>query len=132
MQAVIVAGIGARPGCSSDEIVRLVRQAAAEAGCRPDHLAIPHFRAADAGPADAAAALSMRLRVIEQAALERVQPLCPTRSARAEAATGIASVAEGCALAAAGSGARLRQPRIASANATCAIAESAGGMETLP
>ncbi|WP_419730016.1 cobalamin biosynthesis protein [Lichenicola sp.] len=100
-------------------------QASDEAGCRPDRLAIPHFRAGDGGPADAAAVLSLVLQVIDQAALEHVQPLCPTRSARAQAATGVGSVAEACALAAAGPGARLRQKRIASANATCAIAESA-------
>ena len=129
---MIVAGIGTRPGCSGDEIVRLVQQASAGADCRPDRLAIPHFRAADPGPADAAAALSLVLQVIDQSALAEMQPLCPTRSARAEAATGIASVAEGCALAAAGPGARLRQPRIASANATCAIAESVPGTKRPP
>ncbi|MGI4745685.1 MAG: cobalamin biosynthesis protein [Janthinobacterium lividum] len=119
---MIVAGIGLRPGCGGDEIARLVEQAAERAGCRPDRLAIPQFREAEAGPVVAAATLSLDLIVIGESALADAQPRCRTRSARAEAATGIASVAEGCALAAAGPDALLLLPRIASANATCAIA----------
>lgn len=117
---MIVAGIGCRPGCSGSEIAALVERAAREAGCRPERLAVPHFRAAEPGPRAAAATLSLMLLAVEADALAAVQALCPTRSVRAEAATGVASVAEGCALAAAGG--PLRLARIASANATCAIA----------
>ena len=119
---MIVAGVGLRPGCTGDEIARLVEQAAERAGCRPERLAIPQFRAAEAGPIVAAEALSLGLIVVGESALANAQPRCRTRSARAEAATGIASVAEGCALAAAGPDAMLLLPRISSANATCAIA----------
>lgn len=123
---MIVAGIGLRPGCSVDEITRLVEQAAERAGCRPEQLAIPQFREAEAGPVAAAEALSLGLIVVGDIALADAQPRCRTYSPRAEAATGIASVAEGCALAAAGPDALLLLPRISSANATCAIA----GQET--
>ncbi len=119
---MIVAGIGLRPGCSGDELAALVARAAAAAGCRPELLAVPAFRRDAAGPPDAAARLSLPLRIVEAAALGAVQAACPTRSARALAETGHASVAEGCALAAAGPGAVLLLPRIASPNATCAIA----------
>ena len=121
---MIVAGIGCRPGCPGHEIAALVARAAREAGCRPERLAVPHFRAGEPGPREAAAALSLMLLTVEAEALVAVQGLCLTRSARAEAATGVASVAEGCALAA--SGGRLRLARIASAHATCAIAEGDG------
>lgn len=123
---MIVAGIGSRPGCSGEEIAGLVERAAREAGCRPERLAVPGFRADAAGPREAAALLSLPLLIVEAGALAAVQARCPTRSARAEAATGIASVAEGCALAAAGPKGILRLARIASANATCAIAEGIG------
>lgn len=123
---MIVAGIGSRPGCSGVEIAGLVERAAREAGCRPERLAVPGFRADAAGPKAAAALLSLPLLVVAPDELAAMQPLCPTRSARAEAAIGIASVAEGCALAAAGPGATLRLARVASANATCALAAGAG------
>ena len=126
---LIVAGIGLRPGCTGDELAALVARAAAAAGCRPELLAIPAFRQDAAGPAEAAARLSLPLRVVDATALGAVQEVCPTRSARALAETGHASVAEGCALAAAGPGAVLLLPRIASANATCAIAGSRRGAE---
>ncbi len=117
-----MAGIGCRPGCCGDELAALVARAAAAAGCRLDLLAVPAFRHDAAGPAAAAIRLSLPLRIVDDAALDAAQPACPTRSARALAVTGHASVAEGCALAAAGPGAVLLLPRIASANATCAIA----------
>lgn len=125
---MIVAGIGLRPGCGAEEIARLVELAAERAGCRPERLAIPEFRAAEPGPIAAAGALSLGLIVVGERALADAQPRCATRSALAEAMTGVASVAEGCALAAAGPDAVLLLPRISSANATCAIA----GWRALP
>ena len=122
-----MAGIGLRPGCSGEELAALVARAAAAAGCRPELLAIPAFRRDAAGPAEAAARLSLGVRIVGAAALAAVQAGCPTRSARALAETGHASVAEGCALAAAGTGAVLLLPRIASPNATCAIAGMGSG-----
>lgn len=120
---MIVAGLGLRPGCPGPELAELVERASRAAGCRPDRLAVPAFRADEAGPLEAAASLALGLVVVvPDAALAAAQSRCPTRSARAEAATGFGSVAEGCALAAAGPDGVLRLHRIASANATCAIA----------
>jgi cobalamin biosynthesis protein CbiG len=119
---MIVAGIGLRPGAGAAEIIALVEQAARTAGCRPSLLAVPCFRQNETGPPAAAAALSLDMRIVPRDALQAVQTLCPTRSARAEAATGIAAVAEGCALASCGPDGRLILARIASPNATCAFA----------
>jgi cobalamin biosynthesis protein CbiG len=62
------------------------------------------------------------LLLVERDALIAAQAACVTRSECAERTLGVAAVAEGCALAAAGQGARLVLPRIASARATCALA----------
>ena len=122
---MIVAGIGCRRGCPGEDIADLVRQAAILAGCEPTALAAPDFKAGEAGLREAARGLGLKLVAVAAADLMAVQPRCPTRSARAAAATGVASVAEGCALAAAGPDGRLILPRIAGARVTCAIAVSA-------
>jgi len=119
---MVVAGIGCASGCSGEEIATLVRQAAALSACEPTVLATPEFKADEPGLQAAAFLLGLPLLRISDADLAAAQPRCITRSALAEEATGIASVAEGSALAAAGPDARLRLPRIAGARCTCAIA----------
>ena len=124
---MIVAGIGCRTGCGADEIVTLIGEAVSRAGianCRFTALAIPAFKADEAGLREAAERLSLPLLTISDQAMKAVEPECPTRSDKVRDATGFASVAEAAALAAAGPGGRLVQPRISSAMATCALAES--------
>jgi cobalt-precorrin 5A hydrolase len=121
-QAMIVAGLGCRRLCPAAEIVGLVDQAQSRAGCRVDLVAIPAFKADEPGPREAAGALGIGLVLVEEAALERAQPLCPTPSTAALASTGLASIAEACALAAAGRNGVLLLPKIASRRATCALA----------
>lgn len=116
----VIAGIGCRRECPADDIVALVREAERLAAVRVGALAGPAFRG-DALRA-AAAALGVRLIAVERGALEAAQDRCVTRSAAALAAVGVGSVAEGCALAAAGAGGRLVLARIAGARATCALA----------
>ena len=87
-------------------------------------LAAPAFRYGHAGVFRAAALLGLPLAWVGQAALQAAQPLCQTRSAAAAASVGIASVAEGCALAVSGGTGRLLLPRLAGQGATCALAES--------
>ncbi|UFN47810.1 cobalamin biosynthesis protein [Roseomonas sp. OT10] len=118
----VVAGLGLRPQATEDAILALLAAATAEAGRRPTLLAAPAFRQDAPGLHRAAAALALPLRLLDHAALLAVQPLCPTRSAAAERATGLASIAEACALAAAGPGARLLLQRRGSGAATCALA----------
>ena len=115
---MIVAGIGCRRLCGAGDIVGAVRKAEGLAGVRAGALAVPAFRRDEAGPAAAAAALGLVLHFVERQALEAVQPDCPTRSAAALAATGLASVAEAAALAFG----PLIQPRVVHGGATCALA----------
>lgn len=121
----LVAGIGCRRGARAGDIVALVRRAlaAAEAGDTAlVALATPRFKAGETGIADAAAMLGVTLALVDEAALRAVQPRCATKSPHAEEAIGVASVAEGAALAAAGGNAVLLLPRIAGDGVTCALA----------
>ncbi len=118
----VIAGIGCRANCPAGEIVVLVQEACARAGSRPAALAAPAFKRGEPGLREAAHLLAVPLLLVEPAALAAAQPRCPTRSEAAARATGVASVAEGSALAAAGAGGRLLLPRIAGARATCALA----------
>ena len=120
----VVAGIGCRKDCPAEDILAVVQRACGAAGRAADALAAPSFKAAEAGLHGAAASLGLRLILVEPDALAAAQPRCVTFSAIAARATGAASVAEGCALAAAGPHARLLLPRLAAARATCALAES--------
>lgn len=119
---MIVAGIGCRPGMGGEAAAALVRRAEALTGRRAERLAAPYFRSGEAGLHAAAALLGLPLVLLSHAALASVQARCPSRSARARDAVGLASVAEAAALAAAGAGGRLILPRIAGASVTCALA----------
>ena len=115
----MIAGIGFSSACTEDELAGLL------AGTVIDVLATPAAKAAHPLVTGMAARLGARVQAISAESLAQVQARCPTRSARALRETGIASVAEGCALAAAGPGGRLVRSRIASRHATCALAEGA-------
>ncbi len=95
------------------------------AGAEISALAVPDFKLGASALTQAATRLALEIWPVSRGGLIEVQPLCPSRSAAALAALGVASVAEACALAAAGPGARLLAPRTASEAATCALAASA-------
>ena len=76
------------------------------------------------GIAAAASALGVPLVVVPQSALEAAGELTMTRSERVLLRTGVPSLAEAAALAAAGPAARLIAPRVAVGPATCALAET--------
>ena len=118
----MIAGIGCRRACPAEEIIALVRAAEAASGARVTALAAPVAKASEAGLQEAAVALGVPLLLVEQEALVAAQARCVTRSACAERALGVASVAVGRALAGAGEGGRLVLARIASGRATCALA----------
>jgi cobalt-precorrin 5A hydrolase len=124
-QAMVIAGIGCRRLTSAVAIVAVLRDAEAQAGLGATALAAPAFKATEPGLLEAAAQLGITLHLIDDDRLENVQPLCVTRSEIAFAHTGHASIAEACALAFAGAGARLVLPRISHETATCALAETA-------
>jgi len=128
-ETMIVAGLGFRTTCTADELVALIERVGEAAGAKIAALAVPDFKVGASALTEAASRLALEIRPAPQDALIAVQPLCPSRSSAALAAVGVASVAEACALAAAGPGGRLLAPRTASAAATCALAASASEEE---
>ena len=123
----MIAGLGCRAGCPAEEIVALIVEASARAGRTVSALAAPGFKRGEHGLQETARALSLPLLLVDRGALLAAQPGCPTCSDAAIRATGVASIAEGCALAAAGSGGRLILARIAGPRATCALAVAGEG-----
>jgi cobalt-precorrin 5A hydrolase len=124
MSGRIIAGIGCRRNCPSEEIAQVVRRAEDSAARPVTGLATPAFKAREPGLLDAARQLDMPVISVAPEALAAVQDRCVTRSDHALAATGFASIAEASALAAAGPGGRLILPRIVWRGATCALAQT--------
>ena len=124
----LVAGIGIRPGTDATDILACLDEALAIAGLSGS--ATPRFatiasRIAEAGMISAAADRSAELVAIPDEALKGFEAACATRSTRIASLYGVGSVAEAAALAAAGPGGELVQPRIATARVTCALARTA-------
>jgi cobalt-precorrin 5A hydrolase len=119
---MIVAGVGFSSGFLLLDVVELVRRAQSEAGCVAEALAAPAFKNSEAGLHGAAKCLDLPVILVDRAALEEAQQRCETRSAIAEVALGLASVAEACALVAAGTESRLLVARISLGKVTCALA----------
>ncbi|MCB8879807.1 cobalamin biosynthesis protein [Acidisoma cellulosilytica] len=120
---MIVAGIGCRTGISAQAIIQVLEDAADLGFDKPDLLAVPEFRNGEAGILEAAQTLGLPILWIAKSDLKGEQGRCLTRSRRAEAEVGLASVAEAAALAAAGPSGRLVLPRISAGGVTCALAE---------
>ena len=118
-QAMIVAGFGCRSAITRAE-AEAALQAAAE-GQAVAVLATSRQRAGEAGLQDLAAALGLPLLAVDDAALKAAAPRCLTHSPRSLAATGLPSLAEAAALAAAGPGSVLLGPRVAIGPVTCAL-----------
>jgi cobalt-precorrin 5A hydrolase len=124
-EAMMVAGIGCRSGATSDAVAAAI--AAALDRCnlsrtQIDALATAIDKSAEPGIAGAARSLGLRLIFVSPAEMRATTGGTLTSSARVESLKGVPSVAETAALAAAGRGARLLAPRIATATVTCAIA----------
>lgn len=125
---MIVAGLGYRSGVDAAEIVALIERALAAASLHASALgglATPADRADADGFRAAAELLRLPAFAVSREALAAAAPQCRTVSARAQERYGVGSLAEAAALAGAGLPARLLVPRLASARATCAIAEGA-------
>lgn len=119
----LVAGFGSRRGAAPDELLAALGAALAAEGRALADVALLAALDGHAEAAPLATHLALPLRAVPQA-LAAAQPVL-TESAASRAATGLGSVAEAVALAAAGPGARLLGPRRASRAATCALAEPA-------
>jgi cobalt-precorrin 5A hydrolase len=122
---MIVAGIGFRRDITADELEKVVRlalgvcQLPAE---RLDAVATESDKATDPAVAEAARRLSVRLMGCTLEDLDRVAGQVLTPSKLVLEAKGVPSIAEASALVGAGRNARLLGTRVATAQATCAIA----------
>jgi cobalt-precorrin 5A hydrolase len=126
-KTMIVAGIGCRRGAAAHDVEAAIRAALARAGLAAAALdAIATILGKNEEPGIAAAAKTFDVRVVglEQGALEAVSARVVTRSPRVLALTGVPSVAETAALAAAGADARLIATRLVVGGAACALAAS--------
>lgn len=118
-------GLGFRKAATADALVALVRAARARL---PGEFAVAPLLLATIAEKDrpalreAAARLGLPLTILPKAALHATADRTTVVSEAARACLGIPSVAEASALAAAGPGARLVVPRMATPSATCAIA----------
>jgi cobalt-precorrin 5A hydrolase len=126
-EAMIVAGVGCRRGTPAPEIEAVVRAALAQAGIAVHALnAIATIAAKhdEAGIETAATHFGVQVVLVPDSELKSASGRTQTKSARVLALTGVPSVAEAAALAAAGPAARLIGPRLAIGAATCALAIS--------
>jgi cobalamin biosynthesis protein CbiG len=124
---MIVAGVGCRRGTAREDVLATITaacDAVGRAGAAPARLATNAAKSSEPGLRAAAAALGVPLDVPTDAALHAAAPRCLTRSDASLAATGLPSLAEAAALAAAGPGARLLGPRLTARGVTCALAEA--------
>jgi cobalt-precorrin 5A hydrolase len=127
-EAVIVAGIGCRKGAAADEIGAAIAAALARCGLAADALsglATSSAKGAEPGIRGAASTLGLPLLLVQQRALETAGARTATKSPRVLAHTGVPSLAEAAALAAAGPAGRLLAPRVAVGPAACALAQAA-------
>jgi cobalt-precorrin 5A hydrolase len=123
---MIVAGFGCRPGAPASDFVAALAAALDRWGCAGvTGVAIPHFRADEAGVIAATQKWNLPVSVIEQPGLEQACLRAQTHSTLALEHTGISSIAESAALAATGPDSQLVATRVSAGSVTCAIARSA-------
>lgn len=126
---MIVAGIGFRRSADPGEIVALVERAIADCALtRAELRGLATLAALADAPAfhEAARRLGLDALAVAEGAVAQASERIVTHSERSVSAHGVGSVAEAAALGAAGPGARLVLPRIASAAVTCALARRLG------
>jgi cobalt-precorrin 5A hydrolase len=126
-ETVIVAGVGCRRGAAAADIKAAITTALARCGLAAGALgliATSISKGAEESIAAAACALGVPIALVPQRDLENAGHRTVTKSARVLLRTGVPSLAEAAALAAAGPAARLLAPRVAVGPATCALAES--------
>lgn len=127
---MIAVGIGCRKAANMEDVL-----AAIDAACRlfsVDHagvdvVATAALKQGERGIIDAAGRLGMPLQIIADMELREAGSRTISRSEKALALTGVGSVSEAAALAAAGPDAVLLGPRVATGPVTCAIAVSGDG-----
>jgi len=124
---MIVAGIGCKRGAAAADIEAAIRAALARAGIGAADLnaiATSTAKETEAGIATAASIFGVDVVPIAEAELKAAGARVTTRSDRVLALTGVPSLAEAAALAAAGPSSRLIASRLVVGAATCAVASS--------
>lgn len=124
---MIVAGIGCRRGVAAEAVVTAVHAALTAQGigiASVDALATVAHKENEYGIRDAARVLAVDLIVVDDISAREASARALTVSERSAETTGLASVSEAAALAAAGSNSRLLAPRLVSGAVTCALAIS--------
>ena len=124
---MIVAGVGCRRRAPALDIEAAIRAALERAGIAAqalDCIATTAAKTGEAGIEAAAAKLGVAVVLVPDAELLAAGDRTETKSERVLALTGVPSVAEAAALAAAGPSARLISPRLVIGTATCALAAS--------
>ncbi len=124
---MIVAGIGCRRGAPASDIEAAIRAALLRANVAArslDSIATIAAKNAEVGIQAAARQFGVPVVLVSDADLQAAEPRTQTRSERVRDITGVSSVAEAAALAAAGPSARLISPRLVIGAATCALAVS--------
>jgi len=132
---MIVAGVGCRRGTSAPDIEAAIRAALAQAGIAAaalDAIATMAAKHGEAGITAAAENFGVNVVLVSDADLKAAGERATTKSERVLALTGVPSVAEAAALAAAGPSARLITERLVLGAATCALAISEPASETVP
>jgi cobalamin biosynthesis protein CbiG len=129
---MIIAGIGARAMATTEDMVAAVLDCCRRSGVDPAEVGalagldrpetVAALRAAAAG-------LKAEPHVFDAVRLQSEAARCVTHSDRSLAATGVPSVAEAAALAAAGPEGMLLSPRVAYGTVTVALAIGPGGTE---
>jgi cobalt-precorrin 5A hydrolase len=128
-QAMIVAGLGFRRGASTEELERVVRLALQSFEVPADRLqaiATAADKTAEPSLPELARRLSAPIIGCSLTELAGMTGRIPTPSRRALEAKGVPSIAEAAALVAAGRNSRLLGKRVATPQATCAIAIGEG------
>lgn len=121
---MIVAGIGFRKGTSGAEIIAAIDAALAAHGVERGQvglIATSQEKVGDTGIIEAAQLLGLPAVGVDDMELQVQKTI--TRSERSLATTGVPSLSEAAALAAAGINARLLGPRRSLGSVTCALAE---------
>jgi cobalt-precorrin 5A hydrolase len=127
---MMVAGIGCRSGATPDAVAEAFADALARCGVASGEinaLATGADKSNERGIIELAEALELPLIYVGADEMIGRSSDTLTSSPRVVALKGVPSVAETAALAAAGKGARLLAPRVATATVTCAIAFGDGG-----
>lgn len=120
-------GIGCRKGTAAAVVLAVIDEALQAHGLKIAHplfIATGGIKAEEEGIREAADQLGAEFLVLSEEALQAVSSRTLTRSEMSLAHTGLPSLSEAAALAAAGSDARLLGPRHVSQGVTCAIALS--------